>query len=64
MSNSVFTTVPNKMKITLTKEIFQPGDLIMITKITAVEYEGYMMKLRQKEENKIINSFPNEAMQE
>ena len=49
MPERIFTTVPNQLKITLPKSIFNPGELIMIVKISKVEYEGYMLNLQKEQ---------------
>ena len=48
MENRIFTTVPNRLKITLPKDTFQPGDLILIAKVTKVEMDNYMLTLQKQ----------------
>ncbi len=57
-------TMPKKMRPTYPTDQFQPGDLVISYKITKVQYDNIIKDLRKKEDQKIINQFPNELGEE
>jgi len=60
MPNPIFLQVRSNRRITLPEEEFKEGDLAMITKITKAEMDKFLLDLRKKEDQKIINSFETE----
>jgi len=53
-------TMPKGMRPAFPTDYFRPGDLVVSYKITKIQYDNIIKDLRKKEDQKIINSFPNE----